>query len=234
MPTIEVCLSPELIGGYDLKGKISVVVDVLRATSCMAAGLGSGVDHIVPFKDAEECKAMKSQGYFTAGERNGQKIPGMDMGNSPFEYMAPEMKGQKVATTTTNGTKCIHLSADADETITGSFLNISAVARFLIDQNKPVVIFCAGWKGKVNLEDSLFAGNLLDLLSAKFEPIDDSSVLMLASYETHNTILADLVARSEHAKRLAAFNIVNDIEYCARKDEFDVVPIMKNGRLVKA
>ena len=82
-----------------------VVIDVLRATSCMVAGLGSGVKSIKPVATIDECLALGERGYIMAGERGGEKIEAFDMGNSPFDYMRPEMKGQKIAATTTNGTK---------------------------------------------------------------------------------------------------------------------------------
>ena len=226
-------MSPDLIANLDLKGKIAVVVDVLRATSCMATGLAAGLDHIIPFDNVEDCQKMAQRGYIIAGERHGQKIPGMDIGNSPFEYLEKGKSGGKVATTTTNGTKSIHLSAEAEKIITGSFLNISAVKRYIINSGLPCVIVCAGWKGKVNLEDSLFAGNLIEELSEHYEPADDSAKIVLQAYQLiKSKNLYDVVKESEHAVRLAAFNIIQDIEFCSRKDEFDIVPFMENGKLV--
>lgn len=235
MKNIEVCLSPDLIGILDLKEKTVVVVDVLRATSCMAAGLANGVEHILPFDNVEDCQSMSSQGYITAGERNGRKIPGMDIGNSPFDYMDERMNGQKVATTTTNGTKSIHLSKNAQHIITGAFLNISSVARYVQSRSLPCIIVCAGWKGKVNLEDSLFAGNLIDLLTGTHMVSDDSSWLVYQAYKrVEKDPLVDHISWSEHAQRLAKFNIIKDIEFCSKRDVFDVVPEMNDGRLIKA
>ncbi|MEQ8573117.1 MAG: 2-phosphosulfolactate phosphatase, partial [Fulvivirga sp.] len=104
MKTVDVCLSPDLIHLYDVSDKVVVVVDILRATSCMTAGLANGVKSITPFENLEQCQAMKHQGYLIAGERNGQKVDGFDLGNSPFDYMDEKVKGKKVAVTTTNGT----------------------------------------------------------------------------------------------------------------------------------
>ena len=79
-----------------------VVVDILRATSCMTTALAHGIESITPFAHLNECLALKNQGYVTAGERDGKKVDGFDLGNSPFEYMDPVLKGKRIAFTTTN------------------------------------------------------------------------------------------------------------------------------------
>lgn len=84
MKTIDVCLSPELIHLYDVRDKTVVVVDILRATSCMVTAFAHGVESITPVAEADVCENMKLKGYVISGERNGQKIPGFDKGNSPF------------------------------------------------------------------------------------------------------------------------------------------------------
>ena len=58
MRKVEVCLSPELSGVHPVAGKVAVVVDILRATSCMVSGIGCGVTEIVPFSDVEACRVM--------------------------------------------------------------------------------------------------------------------------------------------------------------------------------
>jgi len=100
MKSIEVSLSPELIHLHELSGKIVVVADILRATSCIVTALAHGIDHIIPFQNLEDCKEMKNEGYLVAGERNGKKVDGFDLGNSPFSYMDHALKGKKVAFTT--------------------------------------------------------------------------------------------------------------------------------------
>ena len=232
MPGIETCLSPALIDRYHLKGKIAVVVDVLRATSCMTAGIASGIDHILPFADVEECRAARQQGYLVAGERGGEKIPGFDIGNSPFEYMDPARKGLKIATTTTNGTRSIHLSAEADEILIGSFLNLGAVVDLLRSENRDLIVICAGWRDKINLEDSLFAGAVASSLGGNFQIRDDSTYLCRNSYEPVKNDLEDIISRSEHAQRLAGFDLSKDIAFCSKRDKFDVVPAFINGRIV--
>ena len=156
--TIDVCLSPDLMHLYPVKDHAVVVVDILRATSCMTTALAHGIESITPFAKLEECLALKAEGYYTAGERDGKKVDGFDLGNSPFEYMDPNLRGKKIAFTTTNGTQAIVKSFGASEIIIGSFLNMGAVVDHLKSLRENILVVCAGWKGKVNLEDTLFAG----------------------------------------------------------------------------
>src|SRR5882757_4175573 len=107
MRSIDVCVSPELMHLYDVQNRTVVVVDILRATSCMVTAFAHGATSITPFANLDECRDMKAKGYITSGERNGEKMPGFDKGNSPFEYAGDQVKGQRIAFTTTNGTQAI-------------------------------------------------------------------------------------------------------------------------------
>ncbi|MEM9297856.1 MAG: 2-phosphosulfolactate phosphatase [Bacteroidota bacterium] len=232
MKTIDVCLSPDLIHLHNLKDKNVVIVDILRATSCMVSGLAFGIDHIIPFSNLEGSQAMKAEGYLIAGERGGEKVEGFDLGNSPFDYMDGKVVGKKVATTTTNGTVAIEKSRAALNVIIGAFLNITAVVNYLKQRDESVIVFCAGWKGKVNLEDSLFAGALVERLQNDFANECDSPLLVQAAYQSMKHDLVGFVKNSSHAKRLNRLNVHKDIEYCMKLDVFDLVPILKEGKLV--
>ncbi len=231
MKTVDVCLSPDLIHLYDVTDKVVVVVDILRATSCMTTGLANGVKSITPFENLERCEQMKSRGYLIAGERNGQKVDGFDLGNSPFDYMKDHVKGERVAVTTTNGTVAIEKSRKAIEVVIGSFLNISTVANHLKNQQQSVLILCAGWKGKVNLEDSLFAGALVDLILGDFDYETDAPLLARASYLNMKDDLLRQIQQSSHARRLNKLDIVMDIAFCLKRDEYDILPRLVEGEL---
>lgn len=232
MHTVQVCLSPELIHLFSLEGKIVVVTDILRATSCMTTGIAEGLQHIKPVAGLNECAALKNEGYITAAERNGRKVEGFDMGNSPYSYMDKHLKGKKVATTTTNGTLAITKSVTAEQVIIGSFLNLTAVSNYLTAQQKDVIIHCAGWKGNFSLEDSLYAGALIEQMAAKVSPGDDAAFSTLTLYQSAKNNLLETVLGSAHAKRLANHNITKDIEFCCTIDRYDSIPVLKNGVLV--
>ncbi|TRX56291.1 2-phosphosulfolactate phosphatase [Fulvivirga sp. M361] len=232
MKTIDVCLSPDLIHLHDISDKNVVVVDILRATSCMVSGLANGVKSITPFASLDLCCAMKEKGYLIAGERGGQKVEGFDLGNSPFDYMNAKVKGHKIAVTTTNGTVAIDKSKGAVSVVIGAFLNLSAVASYLRKREESVLIFCAGWKGKVNLEDSLFAGALVEELQNDFTNECDSPLLVQAAYQNMKHDLVGFIKNSSHAKRLNRLNVHEDIEFCMKQDEYDVLPVLNGDELV--
>ncbi len=234
MPNLEVCLSPNLLPLHTLTHKIVVVVDILRATSCMVTAIACGVESILPLQDTETCRAMKSQGYYIAAERDGKQVEGFDLGNSPFSYMEKHLIGQKIAFTTTNGTQVIKLSEKAEQIIVGAFLNLSAVASYLLERQKDVLVACAGWKGNINLEDTLFAGALVDVLATQnFTISNDSALLAQSLYPKKQSDLLGFVNLCSHVQRLKNLGIQKDVEFCLQKDVYDVVPTLQNGSIVK-
>jgi 2-phosphosulfolactate phosphatase len=198
----------------------------------MVTALAHGVAAIKPFAKLEDCLAMKAEGYYTAGERNGEKVDGFDFGNSPIEYMDPKLKGERIAFTTTNGTQAIARSEGAKEIIIGSFLNLSSVTRYLKEGSDNVLVVCAAWKGKVNLEDTLFAGALVELMKESIEPDCDAPLAAQRLYNLARYDMVDFLKDSSHVKRLNRLNIHKDIQFCLTPDQYDVVPRLINGSLI--
>lgn len=216
---------------YTVADRSVVVVDIFRATSCMVAALANGVAGISPFASLDECLAMKAKGYETSGERDGKKVEGFDHGNSPFEYMVDAMRGKRLAFTTTNGTQAIAKSLGAQEIIIGAFLNLNAVARHLKARGNNVLIVCSGWKGKFNLEDTLFAGALVDLLEGDYAPECDAPIAAKHLYLAGRNDMKTFLSNASHVKRLAKLNVIKDIEFCLTPDVYNVVPILRDGVL---
>ncbi|GAB2454246.1 putative 2-phosphosulfolactate phosphatase [Hymenobacter qilianensis] len=235
MPTLDVCFSPELLPLYNLRGKVAVVVDILRATSSMVTALAAGVTHIVPVAELAECREFAPQGYLTAAERDGLQAEGVDLGNSPFGYLDGKVAVQEraVAITTTNGTRAIHLSLSADAVVLGAFLNLEAVAQFLRQQQKDVVVVCAGWKGMFNLEDTLYGGALAERLADGFDiSSSDATLAALHLWQLANPDLAGYLLQSSHVRRLNSLEVNQDMDFCIRLDEYNIVPIWQDGRIV--
>jgi Phosphosulfolactate phosphohydrolase and related enzymes len=229
--TIDVCLSPDLMHLYNVQDQTVVVVDILRATSCMTTAFAHNIESITPFAQLPDCLAQKKDGYLTAGERDGKKVDGFDLGNSPFEYMTPLLKGKKIAFTTTNGTKAILKSIGAKDIVIGSFLNLSAVVDYLQKVSNNVLIVCSGWKGKVNLEDTVFAGALVENLKDDFEHACDAPMIAQRLYIDARSNLKEFLKNSSHIKRLKRLNIEKDIDFCLTEDQYDVVPIIRESRI---
>lgn len=231
-PKVFVCLTPKLLDLYDLENTVVVVTDVLRATSAMVVALNKGIDHIVPVQTIEESLALKKEGYMAAAERNGQIVDGFEIGNSPVAYNTLDLKGKKLAITTTNGTKAIQLSSRTEKVLIGAFINLQAVVQELKNLQQNVVIVCAGWKDQANLEDTLFAGAVVYHLLPKFDIKDDAAFIANKLYEAAKDDLFLFIQNSSHYSRLSKLGIEDDIRFCMRTNMYTNVPVLKEGKLV--
>lgn len=230
--TIDVCLSPDLMHLYAVDDSTVVIVDILRATSCMTTAFAYGIQSIKTFASLPECLALKREGYMTAGERDGKKVDGFDLGNSPFEYMAPALRGGKIAFTTTNGTQAIAKASAGKDIIIGSFLNLSAVVAYLRQTPNNILIVCSGWKGKVNLEDTVFAGALAENLKNDFDFACDAPMLAQRLYWQARDDMKEFLKDSSHVKRLHRLNVIKDIDFCLKENQYSVVPVIRDGSII--
>jgi len=199
----------------------------------MVSGLSNGIAAIRPVETVDETFELGDQGYVMAGERGGQIVEGFDIGNSPFDYLDDELVGRKVAISTTNGSRTILHSLQADEILIGAFLNFSASVAYLQQADNDILIHCAGWKGTVNLEDTLYAGALAQALQHAFRISGDSAQLALELYRHNQNNLLALAKKSSHAERLAGFGVLKDIEFCMQFDHFASVIALDGDHLVK-
>jgi len=229
---IEVCLSPELLHLYEVRSRTVVVADILRATSCMVTAFAHGVETIKPFADLESCLQAAALGYETSGERNGVKVEGFDRGNSPFEYISADLRGKKIAFTTTNGTQAIDKANNARHLLIGAFLNLDSLAEKVVALEEDLLIVCAGWKGRFNLEDTLFAGALASRLKSHLRIEDDATLAAVSLYQTAKSNLQVFLEASSHVQRLNKLNIHDDMKFCLQESVYKVVPTLSKGHLV--
>jgi len=226
--TLHTILSPRLLDLYDLTNAIVVIIDVFRATSTIATALNHGATAVYPVADVERCKQLGAElNAITAGERNGQVIEGLLHGNSPAEYPSTFIKGKQLVLTTTNGTKLLKMALDqgADKIITGSFVNLGSVCRFLENSEKNVVLACSGWKDRFNLEDTLFAGAVAEKISGQFDLNCDSTLMAKQMYRLHEKDMAVFIRNTSHWHRLKAFGLENDLEFCVTPGGAEVLPL---------
>lgn len=231
---IEVCLTPALIDLYDIEESIVVVIDILRATSSITYGIENGAEAIIPVANVEDCLNYSNKGYLLAAERNGEVVVGYDFGNSPFSYTKEKVAGKTIVLTTTNGTKALHLANKrAYKVVIGSFLNLDSLCNYLASQDKNVMLLCAGWKDQFNLEDTLFAGAVVNKLRKNFEHFDDSSVAAEDLYALAKDDLRKYLHKSSHSHRLAQLNIEEDVIFCLQLNVCKAIPVLEGERLVK-
>ena len=234
-PSLHTLLTPQLLDLYEIKNSIVVIIDVFRATSTMATALYNGASKIIPVDSAEACIEMgKATGGITAGERDGKIIPGLAYGNSPSEYPRSFIENKTLVITTTNGTKLLHmaLKMGAKEVITGSFPNLSNVVAYLKAQNAPVILGCSGWKNRFNIEDTLFAGAVIEAVKDNFTIHCDSSFMANQLYNQQKDNLPEYIKTLTHWHRLAAYGLEADMQYCVSIDTAPCLPIFKDGALV--
>lgn len=236
MRNIQVCYSPALFQYYDSVDRIIVVTDILRATSAICTAFQYGVKSIIPVATIEEARQYRQMGYMAAAERNGIVQDGFEFGNSPFSYMTENVKGQIIALTTTNGTQAVEIAKDASKVIIGSFLNLSAVANWILEQSENVTVLCSGWKNRYNMEDTLFAGALVEMLKGEIEATDydDAALAAQRMYNDAKNNLYDYLQDSSHRHRMQRLELEKDVRYCLQTDVTNVVPILQGKHIVNA
>ncbi|MGN6616742.1 MAG: 2-phosphosulfolactate phosphatase [Ilyomonas sp.] len=233
-PFLFTILSPRLLDLYDLSNSMVVIIDVFRATSTIATALYNGAAKVIPVDTVEGCKTLgKKLNAVTAGERDGKVIEGLQHGNSPAEYTRNFIEGKTLVLTTTNGTKLLHmaLSKGAEDIITGSFPNLSAVCEHILDSNKNVFLGCSAWKDKFNLEDTLFAGAVINCVKEHFTIHDDSSLMAEDMYNLHRKDMKGFIRKTTHWHRLASYGLEKDLEYCVTADVANVLPVFNGEAL---
>ena len=232
---IEVCYTPQAYPLFHKDDSIVVVIDIFRATSAIVTAFYNGVSKMIPVATVAEAKEYQSNGYLAAAERDGEIIEGFELGNSPFGYMNNKVKGKTIAISTTNGTQAIEASRKASKIVIGSFLNLDVLCDYLVTQKKDVILVCAGWKNKFNLEDTLFAGAVVSKLSADSDCTItcDSAIASQHLYNIAKDDLYEFLSHSSHRNRLAKLDLERDIQYCLTVNQCPVIPIMEGKYLVK-
>jgi Phosphosulfolactate phosphohydrolase and related enzymes len=213
---------------------VVVIIDIFRATSTMAAALHHGAKEIIPVASIEECIALGQQmsNAVTAGERDGKVAQGLQHGNSPSEYPREFIQDKTLVLTTTNGTRLLHQCKHAQEIIIGSFLNLSAVCDYLVQQQKHVLLACASWKDRFNLEDTLFAGAVYEKVQHAFSMNCDSTRAAYQLYKAASKDLFAFIQDSSHYIRLAGYGLQDDMRYCCQIDKHPVLISLRGDRLV--
>ncbi|MFO7613846.1 MAG: 2-phosphosulfolactate phosphatase [Bacteroidales bacterium] len=234
-PLLEVCFSPALLEPFrERKAGNVVVVDILRATTAMCIAFGYGVASVTPVGSEPEALRMKQQGWLVAGEKDGVKLPYADYGNSPQEFRNNDITGKHIAYSTTNGTRAIHSASGMGQALIASFVNLEAVCNWLGNDRKDLLILCAGWKDEFSLEDALFAGAMVDLLTHHhdFIAVNDAAIASAGLWNHSAKRLMKVMSQTSHYLRLLAIEGRKGLKYCFFPEKFMTVPILKEGKLV--
>jgi 2-phosphosulfolactate phosphatase len=231
---LETCFSPALYESEKHKGSIVVGIDILRATSAICTAFENGAASIIPVAGIEEAREYKKEGYLVAAERDGFVLDFADFGNSPFNFTPERVKGKTIVYSTTNGTGIINLASAAGKIVIGSFLNITALTEWILSRENDVVLFCAGWKNRFNLEDTICAGAMAERLlnSNRFNTICDSTLAALDLWSLAKNDLPDYIEKTAQRTRLRDKGLDDCLGFCLSFDFTEKIPEIKDGILV--
>ncbi|HLV25461.1 MAG TPA: 2-phosphosulfolactate phosphatase [Gemmatimonadales bacterium] len=225
----------------DTAGRTAVVIDVLRASTSIAAALCNGARTIIPLDGADEviirAKAYERREVLLAGERRMLPVPGFDVGNSPHEYTREMVEGRTVLLSTTNGTAALVAVQGARETIVTSYANFSVSVNYLVSalqRGSDVTIVCAGRERQFSLEDTACAGRLVRYLIGAIPELElnDAARAAMLIESAYGDDLRRIFSESAHGQALADAGFESDLEICAATDAFPVVPVYSDHRIV--
>lgn len=235
---VEAYLSPSdfaILRARGLADAVTVVFDVLRATSTFVTAIGHGAKAVIPVETIEEALEARRRdpSLLLAGERNGLPIGAdltgsvaFDLGNSPREFTAERVAGRTIVSTTTNGTRALRASAGARETLAAAFLNLDATARRVEETGAGrVVVVCAGTFEETAIEDVLGAGAFVERLAAT--SLGDGARIALETWKGLGGNLEAALALSRNgAKLLSIPGLAGDVPFCAGRDAVPAVAAM--------
>lgn len=214
----------------------AIGIDVLRATSTMAAALQSGAEAVQVFSNMDTLMQVSENWApelrLRAGERGGAKVTGCDLGNSPLDCTPQTVKGKRLFISTTNGTRTLQRVQDAKIVLAGALTNREAIVDYVLSQQpESVWMVGSGWEGDYSLEDTVCAGAIADLIVTKLNlPLvelagNDELVASIALYRQWKDNLLELFHLASHGQRLLRLNCHTDLQYCATPDILNIVPI---------
>ncbi len=231
----KVLLTPKEAQENKFVGKNAIVIDVLRATTTICYAIYNGAKSIIPtieIKEAFNLRDSIGDGVLLCGERDGKKIDGFDLGNSPREFTPEKIKDKMLICCTMNGTRAIIRARNAELVIIASIVNISFVAKTLLNDNKDIIIACSGKDGRFSLEDALCAGKLLSLLENKIELDNDGALTAYLIHQYYKDNLTKALKDAEHGKYLMSLGLEEDIKLCSTADTLKVLPILYEGKII--
>ncbi len=200
---VSVHLLPSSMPAGALRGGVAVVVDVLRATTSIVQALARGCSAVVPCAEIDEARriaeGLPAGTAILGGERGGKPIQGFDLGNSPGEYSADACRGKTLVMTTTNGTRALLASLEAEVVLAGAFVNLAATVQRLIHERRPIHVVCAGTEGRISYEDALLAGALVSRFAdLDHEPANDEAWIARGLWER---VQENVWSREDHPGR---------------------------------
>jgi 2-phosphosulfolactate phosphatase len=218
-----------------VKGKSVVIIDVLRVCTTIAYALSNGCERIIPVDTVEAATnltaSLDKKVTLLGGEKEGRRIDGFNLGNSPAEYAPEVVKGKTIIMATSNGTRAIWRSQAAKEILIASLVNMTSVADHVAKLDVLTVV-CAGKQGRFAMEDAVCAGMLVYRLAEDNNlDLSDGAEAARALYKLNRQSIAKLLRECEHGRYLSRLGFEGDLDVCGKIDSLKILPIVKEGRI---
>ncbi len=240
MKRVDLFLIPSELERAPLDSRRLVVVDVLRTCSSIAHALRNGAAKIIPLKTVEEAtrlhETLDPKSSLLCGEREGRKVSGFDLGNSPREYTRERVDGATLIFASTNASPLMAATLGGRDQVLLSYVNLSAVLAAVQAGMGDLAIVCAGRNGRFSLEDAACAGALIHML-AQARPsleMNDAAAVAREYHREHGHAPEQILRRSEHGRYLIELGFEEDLPVCAAVDSAPVVPLLRDGRIAAA
>lgn len=143
---------------------LTVIIDVFRAFTVAPYLFKQHASCVIPVSKVKTAFDLKTghPDYILIGERNEDKVPGFDFGNSPSAVSTFDFTGKTVVHTTSSGTQGIINAVNADQIITGSFVNVHSIVRYIQQQNPAEVsLVCMGYACEYETEEDTFCAEYI-------------------------------------------------------------------------
>jgi 2-phosphosulfolactate phosphatase len=227
---------------FDMTGRLVAVIDVLRASSTIAAALANGARAVIPLENSDDvvrtAKAFERRDVRLAGERKMLPIPGFDLGNSPGDFTREAVEGKTVIMSTINGTPAIAAAQGARDVVIASYVNFTPVLtmmRAALRGGADVTLVCAGRDRQFSLEDAGCAGRYVYNVSKRMTGIelnDAAQACVLIDRKYGDRVLG-LFDASEHGRALRDAGFGDDLTACAAVDSYPIIPIYQERQITK-
>jgi 2-phosphosulfolactate phosphatase len=229
----------EELDGIRLPAKVVVILDVLFATTSIAAALAAGAAEVIPAPDGATAKALAARrppgSTLLAGELDAQTLPGF-ADPTPLALLALPLQGRALVYSTTNGTVALGKATGAARVYAAALVNGAAVADHLVRAGlgETVLLVCAGSAAAFNLEDFYGAGHLVSHLARRIPGLELSDAAQAALMLHDGAEPLSCLSRGRVGRMMVARGLERELEYAAQLDRLAVVPELLGGRLLAA
>ena len=236
---IHVLVKKEELDGQRLPGKVVVVLDVLFATTSIAAALSHGATAVIPTLDGDAARGvaagLPAGSFVLAGEYGAETLPGFAH-PTPMALIREPLHGRTLVYSTTNGTVAIHKAAGASRVFAAALANGAAVVEHVrrTSRGETVLVVCSGSADSFNLEDFYGAGHLVSQFTRSDAGVELSDTARAALILHDGSEALDCLSMSRVGRMMIARGLRDEVEWAAKKDHTAVVPELRGGRLVNA